>query len=237
MNTFKILSGLLLSVVLAGCATLVNGQTQEVTVLTPGAREARCTLDNGTKYSVYTDQKIVIMRNQKDIIVDCYAAGNRHRTMSIESDGSAWALGNVVNGIIPGVTYDHFSKGLYDYPETITVDFVGVPATGFELPEYHNKDAPNPYEQPIESYGASKTRLPSDEGFAPVTLQKREQVKTPNPFGSYGVGTGVSSNSGSGSSDIVTPMPQSQSITPPSVPSGASTEELNRSMNPSVFRN
>lgn len=236
MRFLKMIPVLSSALLMASCATLIDGQSQNVTILTPGATEAECTLDNGIRYMVASGETIQIMRNESDIVVECYAAGNRYRKMSIESDGNKWAIGNIATGVVPGVTFDHFAKGLYEYPETITVDFVGVPTLGFELPDYHNKDAPNPYEQPIEYMGPGVPRLESDKSFLKNNVKKRDRT-TGNPFALQGEqGT---------SGDAITPMPGSVSGTgggpasapaPVMVPSGSSAEELNRSMNPTVFR-
>ncbi len=241
MNFFKLFSVLSLSLITAACSSLINGQTQEVTLLTPGATEAECSFDNGVRYPITTGETITIMRNEKAIKIDCYASGNRHRMMTIESDGNDWAIGNIATGIIPGMTFDHFSRGLYEYPETITVDFVGVPTTGFETPMYQNKDAPNPYEQPIEYYGPTTPKQESDKYFLKNEVKKKVRADV-DPF-SASMGTG-SSTSSSGGGDGITPMPGATSKTGGAVvnpsssgsPRGSNAEELTRSANPSVFR-
>lgn len=211
---------------------MVSGQTQDVTLLTPGATEAECSLDNGIRYNVRTGETVQIMRNESDIVVECYASGNRYRKMSIESDGNKWAVGNVATGIIPGITFDHFSKGLYEYPETITVDFIGVPTIGYELPDYHNKDLPNPYAQPIESYGPSTVKIPGDENRVKMPVKKKTRTSA-DPFASMAPAS-------SGAGDGITPMPGAVSTQGGAgaspVLKGGTAEDLNRSMNPHVFR-
>lgn len=238
MRFLRLIPALSSVLLMASCATLIDGQAQDVTILTPGATEAECTLDNGIRYAVVSGETVQVMRNESDIVVECYASGNRYRKMSIESDGNKWAIGNVATGVIPGVTFDYFAKGLYEYPETITVDFVGVPTLGFEMPDYHNKDAPNPYDQPIEYMGPSVPRLDSDKAFLKNEVRKRDR-ETGNPFATQPQ-PGVSGGDG------ITPMPGSVSgasggpavpPAPSAVPRGSTAEELNRSMNPNVFQN
>lgn len=250
MKLFAILPVLSFGLLMGGCASLVSGQTQDVTIVTPGATEARCTLDNGIRYVVNTGETIEIMRNESDIVVDCYASGNRHRKMNIQSDGNDWAIGNIATGIIPGVTFDHFSKGLYEYPAVITVDFVGVPTRGFELPDYHNKDAPNPYEQSIENYGPSTPKKNSDRDDVYKTPVKKKMRGDANPFApaTGGAQSGYNPNIGGNVnvSSGITPLPGATSTTSgaivhpsPAVPqgtlSGSTAEQLTRSMNPTVF--
>lgn len=183
MHIFKILPVLSLALLTGACASLVKGQTQDVTLLTPGASKARCTFDNGVRYVIETGETIKVMRNEKDIVVDCYALGNRHRKINIESSGTDWSIGNIATGVIPGVTFDHFSKGMYEYPEIITVDFRGLPTEGFETPDYHNADAVTPYDQPMEHYGPSSARLPGDENIVKTPAKRKfsNEPVTPMP--------------------------------------------------------
>jgi len=230
MHKFRLLPVLGATLLLGACGSVMSGQTQEVTLLTPGADNARCILDNGIRYVIRTGEKLEIMRNEKDIVLDCYATGNRHRTLTIESGINGWAIGNVVTGVVPGVTFDHFSKGLYDYPDTITVDFSGMPM-GFNGPEYENPDAPAFSGQVNEVYGAQTGTLPSDAAEQPYVLEKKQVTPVVSPF---------SSNDSSFTSQSITPASgtvSTSTVPQPIIPHGATTEELNRSMNPSLYRN
>jgi hypothetical protein len=212
--------------ILSGCSTLAGGQMQNITINVLGAPESHCLLDNGVKYRVRANETIEIMRSQSDLEVECFASGNRYKKFTVPSGISDWAAANVLNGVIPGVSYDHFSKGLYDYPPKITVDFTGMPTTGYELPEYHNKDAPNPYDQAIEPYGPSTVRVPKDNTYMKRGVEKRDPNENTNPF-----------STGAPKDAPMTDMPAPMATPTPAapVPKGSTAEELNRSMNPHVF--
>lgn len=127
--------------VLAGCATFVDGQTQNVTIKTPGAENARCILQNEDfKYAVSTDETINMMKSPHDFTVNCLAPGNREKTVLVKREINEWVVANVANGFVPGAAYDYFSRGAFKYPETITVSFVGEPVKSYGLPQYHNDD-------------------------------------------------------------------------------------------------
>lgn len=208
----------------------MGGQTQRITLETPGAYEAKCTLDNGNRYVMEPGQSIEIMRSQDDLVVDCYASGNRHISKRVQSGYNGWSTANVANGIIPGMSYDRVSKGVNEYPDVIVIDFTGIPTRGFEMPEYHNKEAPNPYEQPIESYGPNTPRIPGDSMYLPRGMEKRDHHMISNPFDSGGLSKEITPEPG----DMKTES--SSSAAKPDL-QGSTAEELTRSANPSVFKN
>ena len=231
MRLFKILPAFAVLFLVSACASIIDGPTQKVTLRTPGATEAECNLTNGVKYRAATDETLRIMRSRRALVVDCYASGDRHKQMVIESAFNGWGAVNVANGVVPGATYDHYSGGLYTYPEVITVDFVGMPTRGFETPAYQNKDAPNPYKQAVEGYGPNTPRIPNDTEYQRRGVEKRNMNLNSNPFATDAVGADDAG---------VTPMPAETTSVPAMTPSkpnlsGSTAEELNRSANPDVF--
>ncbi|PZO87954.1 MAG: hypothetical protein DI626_02820 [Micavibrio aeruginosavorus] len=229
---------------LAGCGTLIKGQTQDITFIATGVDEAECTIDNGVKYKIKNGETLSIMRSEHDMKVDCYGAGNRHKSFVIPRELNGWSAANVANGVVPGVTYDHFSNGLYEYPEKFTVDFSG-PAPGYGLPEYHDLSYPNPYDQKIEDYTPGTLRIENDSVY-----QKREINRT----GMGMEGNNPFSRAPMGSPDITSMPPASTGATgaqgghlsnpngawspapiTPQVPRGGNSESLTRAMNPTVF--
>lgn len=247
MRSFKIILFLSAATLVASCSTLMSGQTQKVTLKTPGAYNAECYLDNGNRYRVVTDETVLIMRSQKPLEVDCYAPGNRHLIKTIDRDFNDWTIANISNGIVPGVTYDHFSNAMYEYPKTISVDFSGMASPGFESPDYHNKDAASPYGQPIESYTPASPEIPSDNTYMKRGVAKVSQDVNSNPFDTGVVTSEPATTSGSASGDVtVAPKPASTTTSKSTTPKtsagaqpvlkGSNAEELNRSMNPTVFK-
>ena len=221
---------------LPACASAVSGPMQTVTIETPGSYSSRCILQNGNRYKADSGVPVTIMRSEKDLTVDCYGSDNRHRQVVVESDVNGWTAGNAVTGVVPGVAYDHVSKAMYGYPEIITVDFIGVPGRGYELPQYHDKDMPNPYEASIESYAPSKAKVPSDGSYLQRGMPKQAPMMDSNPFMDS---PGTSSAAPSGA--MVTPLPNGMNGAAPTtsgaqpVLRGSNAEELTRSMNPTVF--
>ncbi len=182
----KKLSALLLSVsLISGCATILKGQTQPITILTPGAEDSICTLSNeDMRYEVEAGEKIEIMKSNHDLIIDCRAPGNRQRTVIAESQLEPTTILNASNGAVPGVTYDHFSRGLYAFPEVVTVDFSSVPAKPYDLPDYMRPELRNVQNGEVERYGASTTYIPSDAYDVQPMIRRKQagDSLTGSPF-------------------------------------------------------
>ncbi|MEM7618327.1 MAG: hypothetical protein AAF244_02975 [Pseudomonadota bacterium] len=169
---------------LSACATVISGQTQEVTMRTPGAKHALCRLNTGGNlYDIYTDQTIRVNRVPHNMIIHCMASGNRERTVSMEWSGNEWGFLNVANGVVPGVTYDIIAGGAFEYPNELVVDFRGMPATAYPLPEYHNKDISQFNHG--EFMGATTVDMPADTRD-PVDLPYKEQT-----YQNFGTGSDV----------------------------------------------
>ena len=226
------------ALLLGACGTMAEGQTQDITLRTPGASEAKCTLDNGLRYPIYKDQTIQIMRSFHPMVVDCYAVGNRHKTITIPSGPNPWSAANVANGVVPGTAYDAASMGLYTYPDVITVDFTSTPSQGYELPGYHDRDAVNPYEQSIENMGPGIIRTPGSDEYLERGVERRDIKLDSNPFAGTPLGRAPSSSSSSSGAPSMTPSKEGAGAASPGAsgsPKGNTAEELTRSANPTVF--
>lgn len=204
-----------------------------MTIETPGSYASRCILENGNRYKADSGVPITIMRSENDLVVDCYGSDNRHRKIVVESTLSDWSVGNVATGVVPGVAYDHVSKALYTYPDIITVDFIGVPGRGYELPQYHDKDMPNPYDTAIESYSPSIPKIPSDNANLKRGLEKRAPDIDSNPF--LDPSAPVAPVGGGSIAPMTGEVSSGGTLAPQPVLRGSTADELTRSMNPSVF--
>ncbi len=122
---------------LTACATIIDDQTQKMTIHTPGVESAKCHIQNQDfKYAVWNDQEIEIMKSPHDLVINCKAHSNREKTVHVKRGINEWVVANVSNGFIPGATYDYFSRGAFNYPENITVDFTGMKPASYPEPDY-----------------------------------------------------------------------------------------------------
>ena len=159
---------------LSGCSTIVNGETQEVTLLTPGAYDARCTLHNEEfSYRMITGETRHIPRSDKEMTVDCFAPGFREKTISVESAIDHAVTYNALHGGIPGVILDHASDALYVYPSQIVVSFRDSGGAKYPMPKYHNPDVPHPDDLAIPHTGPDTPSVQSDKAESQPVLRKK----------------------------------------------------------------
>jgi hypothetical protein len=111
-----------ISLFVSGCATIVDGSKQSVSVATTPVQGARCTLKNteGTWY-ITTPGSTTVHKTKNDMSVDCtkdgYADGHQ---MAVAHFGGA-TFGNIVLGGGVGAIVDAASGANYYYDSPITV--------------------------------------------------------------------------------------------------------------------
>ena len=111
---------------LTGCASIVNGNNQIVSVETRHKGEsvagAKCELENPKgKFFVTTPGTVTIHRAFDDLQVSCEKDGMPKGTASFKSSTKAMALGNVIFGGVIGAAVDMKTGAAYDYPTLISV--------------------------------------------------------------------------------------------------------------------
>jgi len=120
-----------LSVLATGCASIVNGQNQSVSVDTRyqgnQVAGAGCQLSNnkGTWY-VTSPGSTTVQRSYEDLAVKCEKEGTPVGIVSAKSSTKAMAFGNIIFGGIIGAGVDIASGAAYDYPNLITVQLGDV---------------------------------------------------------------------------------------------------------------
>ncbi|MFD2365340.1 hypothetical protein [Pseudoduganella sp. GCM10020061] len=148
MQKFLIKVGVLgVCLALTGCASIVNGSNQVVSVETrlngQPLAGATCQLVNpkGT-FFVTTPGTVTIHRAYDDLSVKCEKAGVSTGILAVKSSTKAMAFGNAIFGGVIGAAVDVGTGAAYDYPSLITVNMdeaptpvapitaVAAPATG-----------------------------------------------------------------------------------------------------------
>ncbi|MDN3919649.1 hypothetical protein [Roseateles violae] len=111
---------------IVGCASIVNGQNQSVSV---DARSdagvlagANCTLSNnkGTWY-VSTPGTVTVQRSFEDMAVKCEKTAYEPGLATFKSSTKAMAFGNIIFGGVIGAGVDVATGAAYDYPAVLTV--------------------------------------------------------------------------------------------------------------------
>ncbi len=113
---------------LSGCATLVNGTSQTVTMSTtpPGAS---CTLDRmGTRIGAIsaTPGSIRLDKSKNDLSVTCSKEGFQSATVAHAPSFGAATFGNIIAGGVIGVVVDAASGANYSYPDDIRIEMAAA---------------------------------------------------------------------------------------------------------------
>lgn len=129
MRTLAILLGSVLALATAGCATLVKGTTQAISVNTPGVPGAQCTLSSsaiGTKI-VTTPATITLEKGADNIAVVCKKQCFQDASGIIASNTEAMAAGNVLAGGPIGLGIDAVSGAMNRYNTDNQFAMVPIP--------------------------------------------------------------------------------------------------------------
>ncbi len=115
------------SLELAGCASIVDGNTQSLSVKTLDKTEqafsgAKCSLtnDKGVWYLV-APGSVTVHRSYADLVVACEAPEQEPGSTRASSSTKGMAFGNILVGGIIGAGVDIATGAAYDYPQLITV--------------------------------------------------------------------------------------------------------------------
>jgi len=116
-------------IALSGCATIVDGSKQSVSVSTSPVQGAACTLHNseGTWY-VTTPGSVEVHKTKNDLEITCTKDGYQPGKQVASSKFGGATFGNIIAGGIIGAGIDAASGANYYYDNPLTVP-LGTPAT------------------------------------------------------------------------------------------------------------
>lgn len=177
-NRPKQIRGLILiaAALCGGCAYVTDGAVQDVTVLTPGANNAECKLSVGSVQYIYAPPMTrSIQKSGENMVVDCWAPGNRHKVVHLKPDVGSSTFYNAPMGMAPGFAWDYASNSIYKYPAVVEVDFTQTQIKPFPLPAQNQPDIRPPEDYDLEEFSPGLPRLNSDR-FATKTEVRRRQV-------------------------------------------------------------
>jgi len=108
---------------LTGCASIVNGTNQSISVHNGNIGGATCSLENdkGRWYIPLTPASVTVHRSYNDLAVHCQKPGYKTAYSRVASKTKAMAFGNAIFGGVIGAGVDMVDGAAYDYPENIYV--------------------------------------------------------------------------------------------------------------------
>ena len=122
--TRSIVTAALLSCLATGCASIVNGTNQPVSVNTQPISGAKCELENnkGTWYVPNTPGSVTVQRSYEPLHVTCEKHGYKASEKNVSSSTKPMAFGNIVFGGVIGAGVDMADGAAYDYPTDIQIN-------------------------------------------------------------------------------------------------------------------
>lgn len=126
MKRFMTASLAVSALTLGGCASIVNGQNQPVSVDTRQGGDvvvgANCTLSNdkGTWY-ITSPGSTTVHRSAADLAIKCEKTGVNPGLSTVKSFTKGMAFGNILFGGIIGAGVDISTGAAFDYPSLISV--------------------------------------------------------------------------------------------------------------------
>lgn len=115
---------------LAGCGTITQGTSQNITITStpPGAH---CNLNRKGEHVATLDRTpgtVKVDKTKNDILLTCTLAGYQEASVNLESGYGAGTFGNIILGGGIGWAIDSASGADNKYPSTAAVQFVPVAA-------------------------------------------------------------------------------------------------------------
>jgi hypothetical protein len=108
---------------LSGCASIVNGTHQRLTIVTAPVTDAHCLLtnDKGRWFVGKTPASVVVRRSSNNLLISCEKKKGVKGCISIKPEAKGMVLGNAFFGGVVGAGVDVASGAAFDYPQTIIV--------------------------------------------------------------------------------------------------------------------
>lgn len=127
MNKINLVVLVSISMLGSGCASIVSGHNQSISVETRSPQgqavmSANCRLSNnkGTWF-VTSPGSVSVRRSYEDMLINCEKENQEPGLASVKSSTKAMAFGNIIFGGVIGAGVDVATGAAYDYPTMITV--------------------------------------------------------------------------------------------------------------------
>ena len=142
MKSATLIVVLPLLVLLTGCATIIKGTTQSISLRTPPEVGAQCELTNsqGTWF-ITTPGSVTVHKTKTDLVVTCTKSGFQDATATIPARFNGVTAGNILVGGLIGITVDAASGANYGYEELTEIPL--LPLSNVAPPEAEADTTPS----------------------------------------------------------------------------------------------
>ena len=157
LRTLSVVCAFAAFVLLSGCASIVSGQNQSVSVDTPGCSPANCQLINDKgRWFVVTPGSVTVRRAFGNMAVSCTKEGFASVATSVASSTKAMAFGNIIFGGVIGAGVDMGTGAAYDYPQVISVPLACGSTASVPKAAMPEKAVQSPLASPTAQTAAAK---------------------------------------------------------------------------------
>lgn len=123
---YQTISAAVACLLTTGCASIVNGSNQTLSVRTTKGPDAvagaHCELtSNKGVWYVATPGTVTVNRGYDDLNLKCSKEGMEPGLATVKSSTKSMAFGNIIFGGVIGAAVDMGTGAAYDYPSLITV--------------------------------------------------------------------------------------------------------------------
>jgi hypothetical protein len=110
-------------VALSGCASIIEGSTQEITVNTTPAGAKCAMMRNGQHIAEVASSpgSAVIKKTGADVTISCTKPGYQEASVVDNSDVAAATFGNIIAGGLVGVVIDAADGSIHKYDPAVSV--------------------------------------------------------------------------------------------------------------------
>lgn len=127
MKSFLIVTASLF--MLSACSSFTEMPSQKVTMRTPGAQSAKCSIENPSmRYTIYTNETLKIMKTPHDLVVTCVSEDDVERSATIKREIHTLAFQNIRNDLASSMGRGDQSASIFRYPKELVVSFVDMEA-------------------------------------------------------------------------------------------------------------
>ncbi len=124
MPVLRFASLLLVTVLVASCATAVQPKNQKIQIVAVNGGDPKCILETPlNKYVAYPPQAINVERSRYVLVVDCTANDGKHRRLLVPPEHNPTS--SYFQG--PGVLVDRMTGSAWNYPPYLRIDFYYEP--------------------------------------------------------------------------------------------------------------
>ena len=165
-TTIRQLAACIAMTMLCGCASIIEGSTNNITISTSPPTNATCSLTNtrGTSTGIVPGP-VMVKKSKSDLDVVCQdPSQNATGQTRMVSDIEPWDFGNILAGGLIGMGVDWGTGAAYKYQENVV-----VPMTAMQPQSYY---APAPGTTVITPYGTAPSAYATTPNAQPRPIQE-----------------------------------------------------------------